>query len=60
MLKISFTETPAQEKWVLDGRLTAPWIRELRADWKKNHRRHQQRACIIDLTTKAVSGSCAS
>lgn len=49
MLKISFTETPAEEKWVLDGRLTAPWVRELRAPWKKNHRRHQQRACIIDL-----------
>jgi outer membrane protein TolC len=49
MLKISFSETPLEEKWILQGRLTAPWFRELEACWKKNHRKEQQRACIVDL-----------
>ena len=49
MLKISFTETPSEERWTLHGRLTAPWVRTLRAYWKRNHRRDKQRACIVDL-----------
>src|SRR4029077_15489908 len=49
MLKISFSETPSEERWTLHGRLTAPWVRELRTCWKKNHGREKQRACIVDL-----------
>jgi outer membrane protein TolC len=49
MLKISFSETPSEERWILQGRLTAPWFRELRACWKKKHRRDIQRATIVDL-----------
>jgi outer membrane protein TolC len=49
MLKICFSETPSEERWTLHGRLTAPWIRVLRAYWKKNHRSGKQRACIVDL-----------
>jgi len=49
MLRINFTETPSEERWILHGQLTAPWIPELRACWKKNHRKDTQRACILDL-----------
>jgi outer membrane protein TolC/ABC-type transporter Mla MlaB component len=49
MLKISCSETPSEEKWVLHGRLTGPWVRELKACWKKNHRNDKQRACVVDL-----------
>jgi outer membrane protein TolC/anti-anti-sigma regulatory factor len=49
MLKITFNETPAEERWILEGRLTQPSIRELRTTWKKNHRRDTQRTCIVDL-----------
>ena len=49
MLKINFRETPAEERWNLDGRLTNPWVRELRAYRKKNHRADAGRACIVDL-----------
>jgi len=50
MLKICFSETPSEERWTLHGRLTAPWVRELRTCWKKNHGRDKQRACIVDLS----------
>jgi outer membrane protein TolC len=49
MLKISFSETSSEEKWILQGRLTAPWLREFRVCWKRKHRRDNQRACIVDL-----------
>jgi hypothetical protein len=49
MLKISFSETPAEERWVLRDRLAVPSVRELMATWKKNHRRDRQHACIVDL-----------
>jgi RND family efflux transporter MFP subunit len=49
MLKITFNETPAEERWILHGRLTHPWVRELRACWKKSHRASARRACVVDL-----------
>src|ERR1700739_452360 len=49
MLKISFSETPAEEKWILEGRLCGAWVRELRTSWKKNHQTEKERACIVDL-----------
>jgi outer membrane protein TolC len=49
MLKISFSEIPTQEKWILKGRLTEPWVRKLRTSWKRNHRTAKERACIVDL-----------
>jgi anti-anti-sigma regulatory factor len=50
MLKINFSETPAEEKWILHGRLTDPWVHELKRCWRKNHRTNVRRACIVDLS----------
>ena len=49
MLKINFSETPAEERWILHGRLTGPWVHELRECWKKNHCIDGERACFVDL-----------
>jgi outer membrane protein TolC len=49
MLKISFGKSSAGEKWVLEGRLSGAWVRELRENWKKNHETKKKRACIVDL-----------
>ena len=49
MLKISFSETPVEEKWILEGRISGAWVRELRASWMKNHQTDKKRACIVDL-----------
>ena len=54
MLKINLRDTPAEERWILHGRLTAPWVRELRASWRKKHRTEQVRPCIIDLNEVTV------
>jgi hypothetical protein len=49
MLKINFSETPAEERRILHGQLTDPWVAELRVCWKKNRRTDVQRACIVDF-----------
>jgi len=49
VLKITRTETPAEEKWVLQGRLVGLWVGELRRNWKKTHRADGKLKCIVDL-----------
>ena len=49
MLKISITKTPAEMRWVLQGRLVEPWVSELRTNWKKAYRSRKVCRCIIDL-----------
>jgi anti-anti-sigma regulatory factor len=49
VLKITRTETPAEEKWILQGRLVGLWVSELRRNWKKTHRAKDNRRCVVDL-----------
>jgi hypothetical protein len=49
MLKITRTETSAEEKWILQGRLVGLWVSELRRCWKKTHRPGVDLKCIVDL-----------
>ena len=49
MLKITITETATDRRWIVQGRLVAPWVSELRTTWKRAHRSDDKRACIIDL-----------
>jgi hypothetical protein len=48
MLKINFCETPAEERWILHGQLTDPWVHELSACWKKNRRADANEVAFID------------
>jgi len=49
MLKITITETPTEQRWVLHGRLTHASVSELRTHWRKTHRARQGRTCVVDL-----------
>ena len=49
VLKITRTETSAEEKWILQGRLVGLWVTELRKCWKKTHRADNNLKCIVDL-----------
>jgi anti-anti-sigma regulatory factor len=49
MLKINFGQTADEEEWNLHGRLSGPWVHELRTCWRVNHRTDAGRACIVDL-----------
>jgi ABC-type transporter Mla MlaB component len=49
MLKITITENPTEQRWVLEGRLTRPWVAVLRLQWRKTRRARQGRTCVVDL-----------
>ncbi len=49
VLKITRTETPTEEKWILQGRLVGSWVSELRRSWKEAHRADNNQRCIVDL-----------
>jgi ABC-type transporter Mla MlaB component len=49
MLKITTTETPTEQRWVLEGRLTHPWVAELWVQWQQTHGARQGRICVVDL-----------
>ncbi len=49
MLKITIMESATERRWIVQGSLVGPWVSELRTTWKRAHRSHDKRACIIDL-----------
>jgi len=49
VLKITIVETATERSWIVQGSLVGPWVSELRTSWKRAHRSHDKRACIIDL-----------
>src|SRR5260370_7075524 len=49
MLKISFSETPPEERWIRHVWLTDPCVHDLKTCWRKNHRTHLARTCVLDL-----------
>jgi anti-anti-sigma regulatory factor len=49
VLKITIKETPAERRWIVQGRLVGPWVSELRTVLKTTRRSRDKRICIIDL-----------
>jgi hypothetical protein len=49
MLKISVVDSRTQRRLVLEGRLIAPWVAELRAAWKRANAEPDGRELVIDI-----------
>jgi hypothetical protein len=49
MLKITITNTAKEERWTLQGRLAAPWVKALKTSWTNTHRTAEGRRCIVNL-----------
>jgi len=49
VLKITRSETPTEETWILQGRLVGLWVNELRRSWKETHRTDNNLKCVVDL-----------
>ena len=54
MFKISITDTPAQRKLVVEGKLVEPWVDELRTAWRNMSRALDRRKLVIDLSSVSV------
>jgi ABC-type transporter Mla MlaB component len=54
MLRITSFDIPAEQRLVLEGRLTEPWVAELKSAWEKARTERQGRKCVIDLSGVTV------
>jgi ABC-type transporter Mla MlaB component len=49
VLRISITENATEMRLVLQGRLTGPWIDELKTTWKAASQLLKGRTCKVDI-----------
>lgn len=49
MLRTIIIDTPFEQKWVLQGRLSGDWASDLRQTWDKSRSEREGRKCAIDL-----------
>jgi hypothetical protein len=54
MFKISIVDTPSQRRLVVEGRLSDPWVDELRGTWRSASRDLDDRKLLIDLSSLTV------
>jgi len=50
MLKITNTGTATEQKWILCGQLSGPWVGELKSNWEKTRSESHGRRRLVDLT----------
>ena len=49
MLRITRIDSPTEQKLILEGRLTEPWIADLTSHWKETRYDHPERKFVVDL-----------
>ena len=54
MFKISIVDTRTQRKLVVEGKLSEPWVAELRTTWRNASRDLDGRKVVIDLSSLTV------
>ena len=49
MLRTTITETPFEQKWVLQGRLCHQWAIDLKERWESTRSARKGRKCTVNL-----------
>ena len=49
MLRTMITDTPFEQKWVLQGRLAGVWALDLQEKWLSTRGTREGRRCAVDL-----------
>jgi hypothetical protein len=50
MLRITHARTETEQRWTLCGRLTRPWVAELRASWENGRQGGVSLRTVVDLS----------
>jgi anti-anti-sigma regulatory factor len=50
MLRITNTGTTSEQKLIVCGRLTGPWVGELRSNWERARLEADGRKCVVDIS----------
>lgn len=56
MFRLSLLDTNGQRRLVLEGKLTAPWTKEVESAWQRAQQNLEGRKLIIDLTNVTLIG----
>jgi hypothetical protein len=49
MLRTMISDTPFEQRWVLQGRLCGQWAEDLRERWEGSRSTREGRRCAVDL-----------
>jgi hypothetical protein len=50
MLKITNIGTATEQRWILCGQLTGPWVAELLSNWQTKRAESPGSRCVVDLS----------
>ena len=50
MLRTTILEELTEQRWTLQGRLSGPWVAQLKTNWEKSHGQNGYRKCIVDVS----------
>ena len=49
MMRTMITETPFEQRWILQGRLCGQWAVDLGRKWRETSNSRQGRKCVVNL-----------
>jgi hypothetical protein len=50
VLRITINDEPSEQRWILQGRLSGPWVAQLKSNWEKSHCQNGIRKCVVDVS----------
>lgn len=50
MLRITIIDEPWGQQWTLQGRLSGPWVAQLKSSWKKSHSSNGNSKRVVDVS----------
>jgi anti-anti-sigma regulatory factor len=50
MLRITNLNTVGEQRWILSGQLSGPWVGEFQSNWEAARIDRGGRRCVVDLT----------
>jgi anti-anti-sigma regulatory factor len=49
VLRITIIDEPSEQRWVLQGRISGPWVAQLQSNWKNSAAANGQLKRVVDL-----------
>jgi hypothetical protein len=50
VLRITMTDETWGERWILQGRLSGPWVAQLKSNWNKSYGPNGSRKRVVDVS----------
>jgi len=51
VLRITITEELTEQRWLLQGRLSGPWVAQLKSNWERSRCPNGSRKCVVDVSS---------